>query len=134
MIEVKTLKREDFNEFKDVIIGFYATKYKFPVTNTTIDNSTIICLAYNDNQIIGAIRAISDLSRHGIIVDLFVNEDFRKNGVGKSLLTSIIDELRKNDVRNISLVTEPGLDWLVIFYKDNGFVEIKDSIYMELEN
>ncbi len=134
MIEIKTLKKEGFNEFKDAIIEFYSTKYKFPVTNITIDNSTIICLAYSDNQIIGAIRAISDLSRHGIIVDFFVNDDFRKKGMGKLLLTSVIDELRKYEVRNIGLVTEPGIPWLVDFYKDNGFIEIKDSIYMELEN
>lgn len=134
MIKIKTLKKEGFNEFKDAIIEFYSTKYKFPVTNITIDNSTIICLAYSDNQIIGAIRAISDLSRHGIIVDFFVNDDFRKKGMGKLLLTSVIDELRKYEVRNIGLVTEPGIPWLVDFYKDNGFIEIKDSIYMELEN
>lgn len=134
MIEIKTLKKEGFNEFKDAIIEFYSTKYKFPVTNITIDNSTIICLAYSNNQIIGAIRAISDLSRHGIIVDLFVNDDFRKKGIGKLLLTSVINELREYEVRNIGLVTEPGIPWLVDFYKNNGFTEIKDSIYMELEN
>ncbi len=134
MIKIKTIKRRDFDEFKDDILNFYSTKYKFPITDITVDNSTIICLAYDDNHVIGAIRAISDLSRHGIIVDLFVNEDSRKKGVGKLLLISIKDELKNNNVKNIGLATEPGIDWLVDFYKDNGFVEIKDSICMELEN
>lgn len=133
MLEIKTLKKEDFNEFKSAIIDFYASKYKFPPTTTTVDNSTIICLAYNDSHIVGAIRAISDLSRHGMIVDLFVDEEFRKNKIGKLLLNSIVNELNKYNVKNVNLSTEPGIDWLADFYKKNGFAEIKDSVHMELE-
>lgn len=134
MSEIKIIKKENFSEFENAIINFYASKYKFPITSTTIHNSTIICLAYIDDKIVGAIRAISDLSRHGIIVDLFVDEEFRNKKIGKSLLTSIVDELNKYGVKNVGLSTEPGLDWLVNFYKNNGFIEAKNSVCMELEN
>lgn len=134
MIEIKVITKGDFDKFKGDLINFYASKYNFPVTESTIDNSAIICLAHNDkHQIVGAIRTISDLSRHAIIVDLFVDENFRKNGLGKKLLISITTELKEKNIPNISLVTEPDVDWLLNFYKNNGFVEIQGGTYLELK-
>lgn len=112
------------------IVDFYKPKYKTTFNYITVTNSTIICLALVDDKIIGSVRAISDLSRHGIIVDLMVDENSRKLGVGTKLMNLIINELLKFKVANISLNTEPNSPWLVDFYKKNNFKPFPECIHM----
>jgi GNAT superfamily N-acetyltransferase len=133
MFKIITLKK-DYNGYIDDIVKFYAHQYKFPFTKKTVLNSTMICLAYDGDKIIGGVRAISDLSRHGLIVDLVVEEKYRKQNIGTKLLQSIIRELKKDNVKNIGLTTEPGIDWLINFYKENDFEESIDSKYLKLKS
>lgn len=53
--------------------------------------------------------------------------------IGTKLLQLIIEELKKNNVKNISIVTEPGIEWLDDFYKKAGFKPLTDGKYLELE-
>lgn len=133
MIKIIKLKK-NYSEFAERIIEFYAPRYKNPFTRKTVENSAIICLALENEKIIGAVRAISDFSRHSLIVDLIVKKEHRKKGIGTKLLKSIISELRKENVENIGLTTDPKYDWLVDFYRKNGFEELKKGKYLELKN
>jgi GNAT superfamily N-acetyltransferase len=133
MIKIVNLKKE-YSGFIDSIVEFYAPKYKSPFLKETVENSTMICLAYDNDKIIGAIRAISDLSRHGLIVDLMVSKEYRNQKIGTKLLNAIVDELRKYNVKNINITTEPGIDWLADFYKINGFEELKESVCLKLKS
>jgi ribosomal protein S18 acetylase RimI-like enzyme len=133
MYKIIILKK-NYTGYADSIVEFYAPQYKYPFTKKTVQNSAIICLAYDGDKIIGGIRAISDLSRHGLIVDLAVEEKHRKQNVGTELLQSIISELKKDKVKNIGLTTEPGIDWLANFYKKSGFEELNESKYLKLKS
>lgn len=125
---------KDHSDFASEIVEFYSPRYKHPFTEKTVANTAITCLVKGeDNEIIGAVRAISDLSRHGQIVDLIVDEEHRKQKIGTKLLQLIIEELKKNNVKNISIVTEPGIEWLDDFYKKAGFKPLTDGKYLELE-
>lgn len=128
-IKYVTLKN-NYSNHLEAIVDFYEPKYKKIFNNDTVLNSTIICLAFFDNKIIGAVRALSDLSRLAVIADLIVDKEYRKMGVGKSLLKNIVDELLKYKVATISLTTEPDSPWLVDFYAKNGFKTISDSHHM----
>lgn len=130
---INTIKNEYDPKYVDNIVNFYFGKYKFPVTKNTILNSAIVCLAYHEEKIVGSIRAISDLSRHAMIVDLIVDEKHRKKGTGASLLKSITCELCKYNVKNICITTEPGISWLVNFYEKNGFSILVESTLMEFK-
>lgn len=132
MIKILLLSKKEFLKYADQIVDFYAPKYKHQFTETTVNNSAIICLAFDDNKIIGAVRTVSDLSRHALIVDLIVDENYRKQKIGTKLLEAIISELKKYKVKNIGLTTEPGVDWLADFYKKNGFKISQDSAYLKL--
>lgn len=132
-IKFTILEKDDFSKLSKQILNFYKPKYKVPFTKTTVDNSAIICLAMVENKIVGAIRAISDLSRHAEIVDLFVDEYYRKQKIGTKLVQLILDRLIKYKVKNICLVTEPHQDWLIAFYDKFGFKLSKESIHLELE-
>ena len=120
----------DYDGYIEDIVDFYKPKYKKTFNEDTVLNSTIICLAIIDDKIVGAVRALSDLSRFGTIIDLVVENNFRNNGIGTTLTNNITKELLKHNVATISLTTEPESPWLVHFYERNGFKTIPDSIHM----
>jgi len=121
---------KDYNDYLDKMVAFYKPKYKKKFDNDAVLNSTIICLAFSDDKIVGAVRSLSDLSRHGIIIDLIVENEFQGKGVGTKLLENIVAELLRHDVAIISLTTEPNCLGLVEFYKKNGFEPVSDSTNM----
>lgn len=125
--------KKDYSEFLPQIVQFYAPRYKHPFTEETVTNSAIICLAVDEGEIIGAVRAISDLSRHALIVDFVVRKAYRRQKIGTKLLKLIIEELKAHNVKNISLTTEPNIEWLKDFYMKNGFEPLISSIYLELK-
>ncbi|MCX6717394.1 MAG: GNAT family N-acetyltransferase [Candidatus Taylorbacteria bacterium] len=133
MLKIVTL-RKDYSKLEDQIVNFYAPKYQHPFTKETVKNSALICLAFEDDKIVGGIRAVSDLTRHALIVDLIVDKSYRKNKIGTKLLLALLKELKKCKVKNIGLTTEPGVDWLVDFYHKHGFKPLKGSVYLELED
>jgi ribosomal protein S18 acetylase RimI-like enzyme len=51
-----------------------------------LDNSQIAFVALNNDQIIGFIRAITDQISNGYISMLVVHSNFRRQGVGKTLV------------------------------------------------
>ncbi len=122
---------KDYADCIDKIVSFYKPKYKKSFNENTVWNSAIICLAFEDGKVVGAVRAISDLSRHALIVDLIVDEKLRKQGIGSRLLGNIVNELKSANIANISLATDPKYPWLVEFYKKNGFNTIEGCTYLE---
>jgi len=57
-----------------------------------------------------------------------------KKKIGTKLLEAIVDELKKHNVKNISLTTEYGVEWLPLFYKKNGFDDLRGSSYLKLKS
>lgn len=131
MIQVKTITKNESVDIADKIIEFYAQKYKHPFTKTTVENTAIFCLAFDDQKIVGAVRAISDLSRHAQIVDLMVDEKYRGQKIGSRLMEAVLLNLKDHNVKNIGLTTEPGIAWLPDFYKKLGFEPLKEGAFME---
>ncbi|MCX6808168.1 MAG: GNAT family N-acetyltransferase [Candidatus Berkelbacteria bacterium] len=125
---------KDYSEFIDKIVAFYRPRYETSFTKDTVLNSTIICLAFDGDKVVGAVRTISDLSRHGLIVDLIVEKAYRQKHIGTNLLQLTVVELKKHNVKNIGLGTEPGVPRLVKFYQKNGFEPLKDSVFLELKS
>ena len=127
------MEKNDFPKYSQQILEFYQARYKCPYTQVTTDNSAIICLAMNNEEIVGAVRVISDLSRHAEIVDLIVRKAYRKQQVGTKLVQLVLERLLKYKVKNIGLTTEPGIEWLIEFYKKIGFEPLERNAYLEYE-
>lgn len=124
--------KQNYSDYLPQIVQFYAPRYKHPFTEETVVNSAIICLAINEGEIIGAVRAISDLSRHTLIVDLVVRKAYRRQKIGTKLLKMVVKELQKCNVKNIGISTEPNTEWLKDFYVKIGFKPLVNSTYLEL--
>ena len=123
--------KKDYSKYCDQIVSFYKPRYEDSFTEKTLKNSAIICIALIDGKIAGAIRAISDLSRHSMVVDLVVCKEHRRKGIGTRLTNNIVGELKSESKRSVGLVTDPSCPWLKEFYSKIGFKELVDSTYLE---
>jgi ribosomal protein S18 acetylase RimI-like enzyme len=132
-VEYVIYNKEDRPKYNKKLLDFYRPRFKSSIAEDTINNSALICLALIDGEIVGAARAISDLSRHAQIVDLVVDEKYRRQGIGQNLVKKIVEQLKRYHVKNIGLTTEPGVDWLSNFYKKIGFSELCNSVYLKLD-
>jgi GNAT superfamily N-acetyltransferase len=62
-------------------------------------NSALLVGAFNsENQQIGFARVISDKTRFAYIMDVVVDESFRKQGIGKALVDHILNHHELKDV------------------------------------
>ena len=74
---------------------------------------------------VGMGRVISDGVSDGYIQDLVVLPEYRKLGIGKKIVTTLIRECRKKGLGWIGLVSQPGCDR---FYSDLGFKKMEGFV------
>ena len=90
--------------------------------NKPFIHSTLVISAWKDDQLIGAVRVLSDTVIRSIIYDLLVDPQFQNEGIGKELLRRCRTHFS-------------GSEWLVQtkpetagYYKKLGF-EINDDVF-----
>lgn len=76
---------------------------------------------------IGMGRIISDGTSDAYIQDLVVLPEYRKQGIGKKLVETLLNHCLSNGLIWIGLISEPGQDG---FYKSLGFKNMKNHIPM----
>lgn len=86
----------------------------------------IVGIDEQTGQAIAMGRILSDEMQTGYIHDLCVLGEFRGQGVGTQLLTSLIGEGRKAGIRSLFLVAEPDTS---SFYEKSGFISQKGLIF-----
>ena len=108
MIEIHDdLNADEYNKLR-VEVGW---EIKNPlIVEKAIRNSTIIKKATYDNKIVGMARAIGDGMSY-LLVDVVVSSKYQKQGIGKKLVNSIIDDIKNETMTG-------GMEK---FYKSCGF-------------
>lgn len=79
-------------------------------------NNSVCYSVYDQKQQIGFARMVSDFASFGYLADVYIDEKYRGEGVGKMLLDSISSDVRWKDLL-IILSTKDAHD----FYKKYGF-------------
>lgn len=94
-----------------------------------IEHSFCVVSMYNQSNdfkhLIGFARATSDHAFNATIWDVVVHPEYQGKGMGKALMEKIIDELRAEDISNITLFADPHV---VDFYRRLGFVADPEGI------
>ena len=74
-------------------------------------NSTVVVSAWDNERLVGAVRALSDTMFRSVIYDLLVSPDHQRNGIGKELVRRCVARF-------------PDSEWLVGTHeKTSGFYE-----------
>ena len=99
--------------------------------NYIVKNSAVFAGAFYKKKLIGMGRALSDLVSDAYIQDVTVLKDYRGKGIGKIIIQTLVEELKKKGVDWIGLVAEPGTS---AFYKELGFDVLKDHIPLKYKD
>ncbi len=83
-------------------------------------NSLLVLAAYENDELLGVIRAVGDGCTIVFIQDLLVFPAWQRQGVGTALMRAVLDQYRH--VRQIEL-TADCTEKTVAFYKSLGFSE-----------
>lgn len=125
MITYSTTKKPDSNL---VLALFYAAgigkpNWTLERLKRSINNSTLVVTAWENEKLVGYLSAISDLSWVGYISQLAVHPDHQKMGIGKEL----IQKAEKTLGDEVTLVLHSS-DQAKKFYESNGF-EAYSNVY-----
>lgn len=87
------------------------------------EHSLLVLAAYEDQGLLGIIRAVGDGATVVFIQDILVYPEQQRKGVGTALLKAVLD--RFAGVRQIELVTD-NTEETVSFYRSMGFKELSE--------
>jgi GNAT superfamily N-acetyltransferase len=76
-------------------------------------------------RLIGFARATSDHTFNATVWDVAIHPDYQSRGLGRALMQRVIDDLRAQDIGNITLFADPDV---VCFYERLGFTPDPDGI------
>lgn len=90
----------------------------------TLKGSVYTIAAYEDSLAVGTARVVGDGTYMALIIDVMVDPEYQKRGIGYHMMKTIMEELEKSagdkDVLMINLMSVYGRE---SFYKNFGFVE-----------
>ena len=86
-----------------------------------IENSEIVITAWNEEELAGLIRCLTDFETIAYIQDILVKPAWRKQGIGDELMRQTLAKL--SGIRQIALMTEDGeaVKGLHAWYRSHGF-------------
>jgi GNAT superfamily N-acetyltransferase len=97
-----------------------------------IRNSALVVGAYTeDGRQVGFLRVVSDKVRFAYILDVVVNEDFRRQGIGQAMVKFTLSHLELKDVYQWLLATKDAHG----VYEKCGFEPLKNpEKWMSIRN
>ncbi len=84
-----------------------------------LDESWYTISAYDNGELVGFGRVLSDGVLYAMIYDLIVHPDFQQQGLGTLLLNRLIEACNSANIRAIQLFSAHGKTQ---FYESRGFV------------
>ena len=86
-----------------------------------------VAIDISTGKTVGMGRVISDEIADAYVQDLVVLEGWKEIGVGKMILSRLLEECTSHKITWIGLIAEPGTD---SFYRSLGFMPMKDHVPM----
>jgi len=126
---IRQLTKDDYieyigliNKFRPIGIDITLEKYE-EIYNEILKNSIIFIIEYN-NKLIATAKLIIEqkfihkLAKYGYIEDVIVDENYRKQNIGKNIIKYIVDYCKTNNFFKITLSCNKSL---INFYEKNNF-------------
>jgi ribosomal protein S18 acetylase RimI-like enzyme len=85
-----------------------------------LQNSSLVCLAFDNVRLVGASRALTDWEYHATIYDVVVHPEYQHRGIGTGMMHELMQRLK---VWRILLVADGEVQ---AFYRQLGFDHYRD--------
>lgn len=126
---IRKLLETDYEKYKVLINGFRQTDFTFTEYIKTLNhiqhNSDIwVIVNENENELIGTgtilyeTKFIHDIAIYAHIEDIYVQEKYRKHGMGKLLVEHLVNEAKQHKCHKVILDCNESLE---SFYTKNHF-------------
>ncbi len=102
-------------------VGWKAYTDNMPALRKGYENSLFVLAAYENDELIGIIRAVGDGVTIVFIQDIIVRPENQRRGTGTALLKALLERYR--GVRQIQLTTDDSAETSA-FYRSLGFAEL----------
>ena len=83
-----------------------------------LSGTTLSMVARSGDQVVGMVRAVGDTAMYLLIVDVMVHPEHQGSGLGRRMVTALVDEAVRHRTRSVLLVADDGV---VPFYETQGF-------------
>jgi N-acetylglutamate synthase-like GNAT family acetyltransferase len=123
----------DFDKVTEMLKdAFWSMGIKRKEVEQGAQNSALLVGAFTtDNKQIGFSRVISDSTRFAYILDVIVDENYRKQGIGQAMMNYILGHPRLKDVYQWLLITKDAHG----VYQKVGFNPVaRPGDWMEIRN
>jgi len=128
-INLRLFQPSDQEPVKRLILNGLVEHWGFedPTKNPDLDNikksykNSTFLIAQNGDQIIGCGALVPRDEGTAEIVRMSVQKDYRRRGVGTSILASLVDAARENGYLRVILETTSSWTNVISFYLNFGF-------------
>ena len=102
----------------------WSNYYEHPeMIERAYDGSLCILAAYEDEKLVGIIRAVGDGHSILFIQDILVYPEYQRKGIGTALMNALLEKYQK--VYQIELATD-NTEKTIAFYKSLGFYPLHE--------
>ena len=119
-MDIRTYDRYDEAEVLSLYesVGWVAYTREPQTLRAGFERSLFILAAYEEDQLVGLLRAVGDGQTVVLLQDILVRPDHQRHGVGTALVRAALD--RFVGVRQVQLVTDDRAETRA-FYESLGF-------------
>ncbi len=135
-MQIREMKIEDYDqvyELWNTIHGFGIRSVddsKEGIERFLKWNPGLSVVAEQDQKIVGAILCGSD-GRRGCLYHVCVQKEFRRHGIGKTMVVHCMEKLKELQVNKVSLIAFTKNDIGNTFWKEMGWTKREDLNYYD---
>lgn len=123
-IFIRPLKSQDIKEVMEIERISFSDPWKESMFYSELNQKTSrFLVAKIDERLVGYV-GMWIIQDEAHIVNLAVHPDYRRQGIGQKLLSTLLDEARKRGVKRFTLEVRASNTIAQRFYKKFGFCEI----------
>ena len=124
-MDIKTYENFHLEEIKKMYQSVGWTNYleRIDILEEAYANSICVLGAYDDDRMIGIIRAVGDGKTIIFVQDIIVLPEYQRKGIGTKLLKAVVEKY--NDVYQMELLTD-NTEKTKTFYRSVGFTSSDD--------
>ncbi|UCF13115.1 MAG: ribosomal protein S18-alanine N-acetyltransferase [Thermoplasmatales archaeon] len=137
MFEIRHVQPEDIFPVIKIAFETLPERYSPEVFNRFYESFPEgFLIAEKHHKVIGFIVGIKTSNEAARITMLSVNKNYRKKGIGSTLLTQFLKEMTLQNIKQVELEVRINNDVAIKFYKKHGFdiIETVSSFYQTGED
>ncbi|MEI7961549.1 MAG: GNAT family N-acetyltransferase [archaeon] len=130
-IKIRTMKKDDAQDLRNIWISPEVTKYTLSRPNLTTaqtrkrlmnpDSESIVALVENTPVGVARLTKFHGRRNHSGEIVMFISKDFQSKGIGTTLLNKVIQIAKKKKLKRVQLGVNVDNKKAIGLYKKMGF-------------